>query len=77
MSTLYKWLNHEKSRFYTIVVKKDVTNDIILSHTWGGCHSNRGGKKNLLVQTDDEVQAIIDKMMKRRKYRGYDLIAPL
>ena len=77
MMTIYEWLNREKSRYYTIVVKKDVDNEIVLSHRWGGCNSNRGGRKNIFVQTEEEVQKFINKMIKRRKRRGYELIAPL
>ena len=77
MSNIYKWLNHEKSRYYTIAVENDGTNNIVLNHAWGGCNSNRGGRKNIFVQTEEEVQKFIGKMMKRRKSRGYELIAPM
>lgn len=72
----YKWLNHAKSRYYTITVDKDGTN-IVLNYRWGGRNSNRGGKKYLSVQTKEEAQSYIDKMMKRRKSRGYELITPI
>jgi hypothetical protein len=71
----YQWLNRAKSRYYTINVKKD-EDQIILKYKWGGCHSNRGGNKSLLVRTEEEVKKYIDDMMKRRKSRGYELIAP-
>ena len=74
MFNIYEWLNHEKSRFYKIMIQKTETNGIILNHAWGGCYSNRGGKKNLFVQTEDEARKIIDKMMRRRKSRGYEFI---
>ncbi|MCF1193167.1 WGR domain-containing protein [Mangrovimonas sp. AS39] len=77
MSNIYQWLNREKSRYYTIAIEKYATGNIILNHRWGGCNSNRGGKKNILVQTEEEVQKFISKMMKRRKSRGYELITPL
>lgn len=77
MSNIYKWLNKEKSRYYTIAVQMQHPNEIVLSHSWGGCNSNRGGKKNLFVHTEEEAQNFIAKMMKRRKSRGYELIAPL
>lgn len=75
MLNKYEWLNHEKSRYYTIAVKEE-TNGIVLNHNWGSCVSNRGGTKDLLVQTKKEVQNIMNKMIKRRKSRGYELIAP-
>ncbi len=77
MMTIYEWLNREKSRYYTIEVEKDGTSNIVLNHRWGGCNSNRGGRKNIFVQTEEEVQKFINNMMKRRKSRGYELITPL
>lgn len=74
MSNIYEWLNIEKNRFYRIVIEKDGANDIILNHKWGSCNSNRGGKKNISVQTEAEMQDFIKKMLKRRKVRGYELI---
>jgi len=73
----FKWLNQEKSRYYIITVEKDGTNNIVLNYRWGGCNSNRGGKKNLSVQTEEEAKIYINKMMKRRKSRGYELITPI
>ena len=75
MPNKYEWLNREKSRYYTIAVKEE-TNGIVLSHDWGSCISNRGGTKDLYVQTKEEAQNFMNKMIKRRKSRGYDLIAP-
>lgn len=72
----YEWLNYEKSRFYTITVLKEET-EIVINHVWGGCNSNRGGRKVLSLQSNEEVQNIINRMMKRRKSRGYELVAPL
>ncbi len=70
----YQWINHENSRYFTITIEKDGNNNIVLSHKWGGCYSNRGGEKNIFVKTYNEVHKIIDNMMKRRKRRGYELI---
>lgn len=76
MPNLYQWLNREKERYYTITVQKEKTNQILLNYYWGSCTSNRGGKKNLLVNTEDEMKKYITQMIKRRKSRGYDLITP-
>ena len=69
----YQWLNRAKDRFYQITVKQN-GNDIILNYDWGSNNSNRGGKKSILLFSQEEVTKIIDKMMKRRKSRGYELI---
>lgn len=76
MPNIYEWLNREKSRYYKVAVQLEA-DGIILCHDWGSCHTNRGGKKNLFVQTEEEVQKFISKMMKRRKSRGYELVAPM
>lgn len=73
---IYHWLNRAKDRFYEIAVQKDGTN-VVLDYHWGSCNSNRGGKKSILLCSEEEVQKTIDQMMKRRKSRGYELIAPL
>lgn len=73
---IYQWLNKEKARYYRITVEKNGTHDIVLNHRWGSCHSNRGGKKNIFVRTQEEAQGFINKMMKRRKSRGYELTCP-
>ncbi len=76
MMKTYEWLNKAKSRFYTISVKKNKLNQIVLNHRWGGINNNRGGKKDLMVHTEEEMQKLIVQMMKRRKSRGYELVAP-
>ena len=73
MNNIYKWLNPEKSRFYTIELEASNYN-FVLKHFWGGCNNNRRFKKELLINTFDEVQKYIQKMTKKRKNRGYFLI---
>ena len=73
---IYQWLNREKARFYKIAVQKDGTN-IVLDYRWGSCSTNRGGKKSILFCSEDEAKKTIERMKKRRKSRGYELIAPL
>ncbi len=73
---IYKWLNEEKSRYYIIQINKSGSEGIILNYNWGSCNSNRGGKKNIYVSSQEEVADCINKMMARRKSRGYKLIFP-
>ena len=72
---IYQWINKTKDRFYKIEVQED-DNRIRLDYSWGSCNSNRGGKKNIFLCSEEEAQKTIDQMMKRRKSRGYELIAP-
>ena len=76
MSNIYEWLNRDKARFYKIKVEKENSLVIVAKHHWGSLNSNRGGKKELLLQSDEECQKLINNMIKRRKSRGYELISP-
>jgi predicted DNA-binding WGR domain protein len=73
---IYQWLNKAKERFYQIIVQED-SDKIRLDYTWGSCNTNRGGKKNLFLCSKEEAQKTIEKMMKRRKSRGYELVSPI
>ncbi len=75
MSNIYEWLNKEKLRFYKITINKDINDCLVINYHWGSCISNRGGKKDIFVQSEEEVQNYISHMMKRRKSRGYELIS--
>jgi hypothetical protein len=77
MAKVYEWINTEKLRYYTITLLKDEVNANVLYYQWGSCVSNRGGKKEIRVQSEEEAQEYIDKMKKRRKIRGYFLINPM
>ena len=76
MSNLYHWLNPEKSRYFKIAIRESRIDEIILDYDWGSCTSNRGGKKRIIAESYEEAQKYIEKMKKRRKSRGYFLIAP-
>lgn len=76
MSSIYKWLNEEKSRYYTVTVQKEFSNQIVMNYSWGSCNSKRGGTKNIFLCSYEEVIEKINKLMKRRKSRGYQLISP-
>ena len=71
---IYNWLNKYKKRFYLIKVQKH-GNSFILDSYWGSCITNRGGKKNVSLSTEQEVINFIDKMMARRKSRGYEFVS--
>jgi len=73
----YQWLNHIKKRFYQITVKHNETYNIIIDYRWGSCVSSRGGFKTLSGISEEEAEKTIEKLMKRRKSRGYELITPI
>ena len=73
MLKIYEWINKEKQRFYTITVYKKDDDSILLKYKWGAMHSNKGGNKDI-VATEHEAEHYITQMLKRRKYRGYELV---
>jgi predicted DNA-binding WGR domain protein len=73
----YHWLNRAKDRFYQITVKQNGISNIRLDYHWGSCNSNRGGSKSISLCSEEEAQKTIEQMMKRRKSRGYELVAPI
>lgn len=77
MVKIYEWLNREKDRYYKIIVNRYNSDKIVLNYAWGGCKSNRGGRKDICVTTEEEVHQCIHQMMKRRRSRGYELVTPL
>lgn len=74
---IYQWLNRAKDRFYQITVKQNGLNNYTLDYHWGSRSSNRGGRKVVSLCSQEEAKKTIDEMMKRRKSRGYELVAPL
>ncbi len=76
MTTMtYHWINKPKARFYRITMKGNGSN-ILLNYQWGSIMSNRGGKKSLLLCSEQEAKSTIEQMIKRRKSRGYELLFP-
>lgn len=74
MLKMYQWINEEKNRFYKLTVNKNRKNEFILNYVWGSCTSNRGGRKSMVISSQQEVCTVLNKMIKRRKNRGYELI---
>jgi predicted DNA-binding WGR domain protein len=47
--------------------------NIELNYHWGSCNTRRGGKKELVLTESEAIKAI-EKMIKRRRSRGYELV---
>jgi len=71
---MYKWFNKEKARYYSLTVNESEEN-FVLKYEWGSCRTNRGGRKEIKVESKKEAFNHITKLMKRRRSRGYDLVA--
>ena len=49
-------------------------NDWILTCVWGGINSRLGNYSHLKIDNENEAKIHIDKMIKHRRKRGYELI---
>ena len=72
----YVWFNNVTLRYYRMSVQKDMLNEIVVTYTWSGRCSKKGGKKHICVSSQEEVKRHITYMLNRRNKRGYTLITP-
>lgn len=68
---MYRWINEEKRRYYSVRLVKDLLGDWTLILNWGSLDSNRGGMKVRVVASEAAWEAEIQKIEKRRKQHGY------
>lgn len=62
------------SRYYRILIYRDLLNDWILTCIWGGVQTRLGNFKHTTLQNLQEGFAFVEDMKIRRKQRGYSLI---
>ena len=64
------WINEKTNRYYKIMLHPSFFGESIIL-MWGRINSKLGGYKIVLCDTQEEIEEIINKIAKRRKYRGY------
>ena len=69
----YHWQKNN-SRYYKIIVCKDMFSHWVLTCIWGAINSRLGNHKHIMLNNLDEAKTIIEAMMVRRIKRGYVLI---
>jgi len=70
----YVWQNMQKKRFYNVTIGRDTSDNVVIDANWGGYFNKRGGNKIIFIKNNEDISKYINKMMKRRKSRGYELI---
>jgi hypothetical protein len=70
---LKHWINEKTNRYYKIIRHPSFFGESIIL-MWGGINSKLGGYKIITYDTEEEIEKIIDKIAKRRKYREYILL---
>lgn len=64
------WINEKNNRYYKIMPHPSFLGESIVL-MWGRIGSKLGSYKIMTFDTQEEIQGFIDKIAKRRKYRGY------
>lgn len=64
------WINKKSNRYYKIMFHPSFLGESIVL-MWGRIGTKLGNYKILTFDTKEEIQEVIDKIAKRRKYRGY------
>jgi hypothetical protein len=66
------WINHEKQRYYRVVISHDLFGNLCLIRTWGSLIDSRGGSKTDIVGGDQSLIAQIEIIKRQRMRREYD-----
>lgn len=61
------------SRYYKVILQKDLLGDWSLTKIWGGVNSKLGGYSNHTFFDRDEALKMVEEIKKHRKQRGYQL----
>lgn len=63
----------EKQRYYRILLSHDLFGDWIVTRIWGGIGKASGRVTHIACSSYEEALMLIEKMIKIRKRRGYQL----
>jgi hypothetical protein len=66
----YRW-QKGSSRYYKVIVYKDLLGDWIVTKVWGGVNSNLGNHKHFVSNNFDSAMHLVVKIFNRREKRGY------
>jgi hypothetical protein len=72
---MYRWVNPEKGRYYSVYLDLDLFGHWVLTKAWGGLNSHRGQVRKVCVGSKEAGLQAIQALDKRRKKRGYCPVA--
>lgn len=68
----FRW--KKETKYYKLIFQKDLFDGTNIVCVWGREGTDRGGYKIILCKDDEDIKVTIDKIKKRRKYRGYEQV---
>lgn len=69
---MLKFENKANGRYYYVIVKRDILNDLVLTIIRGSCKQRREFSRGGF--NADDMQQEIKRITKRRLQRGYEII---
>ena len=63
----------KNKKFYNVHLQQNLFGGTSVICSWGSFENNLGGHRTIFCQKQEQIDATIDEIAKRRKYRGYTL----
>jgi hypothetical protein len=63
-----------KTRYYTIKYQEDLLGDIVIIYDFGSKNTHRAKRHTIFVDSIEKTKCTIEKIVKKRISRGYDII---
>ena len=70
----YKWRSSFKGRYYNVYLQPTLFGNYSLTKSWGSIQSRLGNCKTIIFDSPKDVWLEIKKIIKQRKYKGYEPI---
>jgi hypothetical protein len=70
---MLKFEHPSNGRFYYLIIKRDILNDLILLSIYGGKNISRS--RIIMTNDNQSIQKEIERLTKRRLAHGYILVA--
>lgn len=76
-SICLRWERHADNRYYLALLYRDLLGDLVLTKVWGRIGKATGQQQSIPVKNEAQGLALIDRVIRHRAQRGYDLIKGL
>ena len=63
-----------ETRYYTVKYQEDLPGDIVIICDFGSKNTHRAKRHTIFVDSIEKTKCTIDKIVKKRISRGYDII---
>jgi len=68
------WVHHTKRRYYRVHVTRDLFGDLAVIACWGSLDSNHGNWRRTRLQSQEDLERVLETIKTRRRQHGYELL---